>query len=1202
MLTEYQLAALEHNHHISLTANAGSGKTFVLAKRYVKIAYSEGGLLKNIVAITFTDKAASELYKKIVGEIDRKINLSVDKNERFIYEKMRRHLVSANISTIHSFCSEVLHSFPVEADLDANFTTIDEQLSDELIELSVSEVIKSSFDQSNANDAVLYLVRILGSINNLSKELRTLLKNRKTLLSLNENIYSKTVEEIASYFYDCAIDFSNRILSFTAKRFISSLSNINQAVLEIDSSNEIAVQITPLISKLKKSSTPEEFFAVVHKIKDIMLVKGSKVRTQKYLSKAEYESSDKYTVEEIFSFYKYIVIDTDHRKRELELAEFGKNMMVVFFSALENYERKKKENGYLDFEDILIKTKNLLENKYVKAQLISKYKYIMVDEYQDTNEIQYNIILPILDHLKSGNLFIIGDDKQSIYKFRDAELEVFNRTRNDISNVAGSECILTLPDSFRMSPEICAFVNYTFSKIFDKPNPLFNEVKYSEIICATKPDANNSKGEIELLCPINEENDSIENAPADRLNPEAELVAKKILEIKNSFKNKVKLDWSDIAVLTRKRKHFAQLEKAFVRYNIPYSVIGGRGFFQNQIVADVYNFLSFLLDQNNDLALVGILRSPFFMLSDSELYTISLQKGFTFFEKLNSAINTNEKLKDILFKLNEYLRLINNAQITILLRKIFEDTAYLATVSSKRNGKQILSNLEKLIRISDNFNRTGLKNLYDLVEYLKDSIENDKDFSQAEVSYETDTVNIITLHQAKGLEFKAVFLFKSNEKLETKSIKSKNVTVDKKFGLLTKLPVDNNYFDEYGCAPVVGINNLIENKKEIAELKRLFYVGVTRAINYLYISAEKIEGMNNSNSFIGLLSGAIDIGESNCIKIKYAQKILDLNDLDNNRTVRDIELNIPVVNKINIEPEFSNTKKENQVPKKLLVKNISDLPEGEIISATKMAVYNQCPLKYQFTYNFGLNYLQNQFGNFGIDIMNNKTAPDEYSQFEETDNDDNVNYKSKARFKGTAIHKLLQIGIDEKIDKEFVKSVICNSEEVKNIKEENIEELILDISTDINNLLKSSVYLKLNSHQNFKNEYEVYLKEKDYYLYGIIDKLIITDEIIIVDYKTDDIPEKQIFKRAEEYFKQLTFYCFIVSNIYKNYSRYTLKLIFVKHPEINVEKVITKDDLEEFRIHLYEMVKKIRANNFSKNLNHCNKCAFAINGNVCIRN
>jgi len=162
-LTPHQQAALSTKGHLALTANAGSGKTFVLSRKYLDAIIKEGLDISSIAAITFTDKAASELYLKISLLISDKISESKDSAEKKKLEKVRRQLVSANISTIHSFCINILRDYPVEAQLDARFIPIDEKLSEELIDLSVEEMIRASFDDDLVSGELKYLIRVFAS-------------------------------------------------------------------------------------------------------------------------------------------------------------------------------------------------------------------------------------------------------------------------------------------------------------------------------------------------------------------------------------------------------------------------------------------------------------------------------------------------------------------------------------------------------------------------------------------------------------------------------------------------------------------------------------------------------------------------------------------------------------------------------------------------------------------------------------------------------------------------------------------------------------------------------------------------------------------------------------------------------------------------------------------------------------------------------
>ena len=440
-------------------------------------------------------------------------------------------------------------------------------------------------------------------------------------------------------------------------------------------------------------------------------------------------------------------VPENHQEIERELARFGKTILTFFESALNIYEGKKKNEGFIDYEDILLHTKVLLENKDVQKSISDKYKFIMVDEFQDTNEIQYQIFLPILDYLKGGKLFIVGDEKQSIYKFRDAEIEIFNLTRSDIKNSVGESNLLILPDSFRMTPTICAFCNYVFKNLFNEPDESLGEVPATDLVCARVDD---KIGHVEFL--ISREDDESKN------DSEAELVAKKILFlIKNS-----NYDFKDISILVRKRKYFADLEKVFLKYEIPFTIVGGRGFYQRQTIADVFNYLSFLADENNSSALVGLLRSPFFNISDSKLFEISLIKGRSFWRKLN-LVKDDEEITKICDLLTENISMSSSVSLPDLIYKIITDRNFLSILSSRNDSDQEIANLNKLISIARNFNAVGFRNLYDFLTFIKDSITNLADESQASITSNANAVQMMTIHQSKGLEFPVVFLFKTDE-------------------------------------------------------------------------------------------------------------------------------------------------------------------------------------------------------------------------------------------------------------------------------------------------------------------------------------------------------------------------------------------------------------------------------------------------------
>lgn len=1201
LLTEHQRAALKFDKHISLTANAGSGKTLVLSKRYLEIAMSQDyPNLRSIAAISFTDKASSELYKKIAGEADRLLESSDDPKVIRKLETIRRQLVSANISTIHSFCTDILRENPVEAGLDANFVPIDEILSDELIELSVDELVKNVFKSGAGEDKLKYLIRIYGAKSLLTRELISLVKRRKNILLLAEKIYDKNETAIAEFFRSSFEETSARIFSGKINEIIPLLKIVNDAAHNEKGGAEMAGIIAGHIESLESASSFSEKLRIVKDLETCILTKTGSVKKRGYLNKVAEDYRDETSlIEEFFSSLSKTFIEEDSGKVEQSLAVFGLNLLVFFRKALDRYNTKKKENGYLDYEDILLFTQKILENESVRESLSAKYKYIMIDEYQDTNEIQYNIFLPILNHLKRGNLFVVGDEKQSIYMFRDAELEVFDRTRNDIDKTEGENKLLTLPESFRMSPVIALFTNEMFRRIFSNPDPEFNEVEYNELVCAS---STGEEGHVEImLAPGKEdpENDETED----------EQIAKKILYL-SARGRESRINFSDIAILCRKRKEFKELENTLVKNQVPFTVVGGKGFYQRQSIYDVYNYFSFLLNREDDTALVGVLRSPFFNVPDSRILEISLSAGETYLQKLSGFSLNNAEMKKIFRMLEENLRLAASYDTTSLLRKILGETGYIPVLASRSNSAQELANIEKLINLTTAFGNQGFKTLYDYVDFLKKSINQLEDEAQAAIIDESDSVKIMTYHQAKGLEFKAVFLHNCSEPFRKESIKSKKVFADKKFGLLTRVPLDDNISAEYRSAPVVGLAEFIEERKNIAEFKRLFYVGVTRAVEYLYICGEKKKDLAFSkNSFMGMMSvlpGLDFSGESYPLKGRLRFTRVEGEKFVTEEKLLSAEIIISHESEKSVSPVKE--KDENTSELKFNVGKITDTPEGEFISATKVAVFKQCPLKYQLTYEYGFTKLFSRYKNWNREQDDVSTSEKKYDFSHGEVAEDLINENQDraaagfADVKGRVIHNFLQSS-EENNPEEFVERSIRNELNVFEYTEETARKLKDDIIADIKNYMSSVTFKEISSYKKFYNEYEIYLKENDYFLYGIIDKLIIDDEkAIIIDYKTDDIPAEKIGERSENYLPQLEFYSYIVGRFFPVVSNIDLRLIFIKHPEKPFTKSIKRANLGEISGNLSEMVTSVRNGNFGKNLRHCSKCLYSLDKKNCVIN
>ena len=1167
-LTPQQKEAFDYKNHISLTANAGSGKTFVLSKRFVEILLNEEIDLSSIVAITFTDKAAGELNKKIAREIDERILSEENSGKRRKLEEIRRQLVSANISTIHSFCINILREFSPEAEIDPNFSVIDQSTANEIFQLCVEDSINTNIKNPESSEELKYIIRYFGSKKAFISQLENSLNQKNTIDRISRKLYLRSENEIANYFRKEFETVFDQIFSAKISEVITIIRIINDFVLKQNKSNKHALESEHILNHFVADLSSVSKIKYLKQFVGSVLTKEYTVRKSGYLSKGreEYQCQVE-TINSLFQELLPFFSFDEGNKHEIELARIGKTFLKIFNSTNKLYTDRKKQKGYLDFEDLLIFTQQVLQREEVQTYLREKFRYIMIDEYQDTNELQYEIFMPILDNLRSGNLFVVGDEKQSIYMFRNAELEVFNKTKKEIDGTEKTGRLLSLPHSFRMAPALVLFINKIFSNLFNNPDQFFNEVAHDKLVCAKDE---NEIGKVELLL----------SEAGDETN-ECDLVAEKISKL--VYDNEVEL--KDIAILCRKRDSFAELEKVFVKKNIPYSIVGGKGFYQRQTIYDIYNYLSFLLKQENNSALTGILRSPFFNIFDLQLYKISLEEGNTFYEKLENSSENNSELKEVYNRLNENLMIASSTEIYSLIRKILLESGYWAVIASKKNSSQEIANVEKLLLLARAFTKKSFKNLYDFTVSMRESIEDHEDEGQAQVTRDENSVKILTIHQAKGLEFKAVFLYNCNDTVKDSSVKSKSLICDKNYGVIAKVPTDGNYFNKYNTAPIVSLYNYIIYRKNLAEIKRLLYVGLTRAKNYLFISAELKKEEPNKNSFLYLILKGLNADcSANELNLSSEVQFMKLMNGEYKFYNKNVSLNIPIIKMIE-EVEPLKHSGDVQKEKIILTQKIYDRPKREIISATKISMFTQCPVKYQLTYELGYPTIYNLVKERSNEFEFNLMEDDELRQY--------------AQLKGKLIHTVLK----EEVSREELSKYLMTHlslESFSNDSERN--DFQNSLLNAIEKYYDSNTYQLISKSDNYKNEFEVYCEEKEHYLYGIIDKLIIEkDKLVIIDYKTDNVSYDQLNSRAVSYIPQLTFYAYVLSKLYKSYKNFQLRLVFLKFADELIVKDINRTDLDKYSSELDESIHKIYNSDYKPNLQHCSSCHYALEGNKCIK-
>ncbi|HEY9188950.1 MAG TPA: UvrD-helicase domain-containing protein [Ignavibacteria bacterium] len=1210
--TDNQLKTLDLSKNISVEANAGSGKTAVLVERFVKILLqTEVKDLDSVVGITFTEKAANELRSRIFKKIEEKYSKELDYKLFNILEKISL----LKIGTIHSFCSSILREFSVEANIDPNFTIlqgIDESLIlDEVIDESLKEII-SLPDNDALKSNLIELIKIF-SLKKVRILLRNFLDKRELLILLNEKIFCRDIEEIYHFWI-------KEIASFT--QMIMDQTNLVDFLLNHE--KEFDGELLSHIHSYKNSNTINEKCYYFDIIFSIIFTKTGEIR-KKFLKNVNPSYIDEFlniyskisSIPTFNLFIKFFSENINYEQIKFQI-ETTKKLYSIFIIANDKFNYYKDVNAYLDFEDLLIKTRDLLNNETIRQILQKRFKYILVDEYQDTNDLQSQIIYSLIKNNPDTRLFIVGDPKQSIYGFRNADVEIFGDTEKIIVEEKKGEKIL-LDDSFRLLPDIIVFINYLFKNISDFGS--FSFIKYNELIQARKSSYN---GKVEFLFYNN--SDKQENI-------EEEMICKKIIQLINSntliydisSDSPRAIEYGDIAILLRSRTHIDILEKTLTKYNIPYLISGGIGYFQTQEIFDLYSYLSFIINPKNDLALVGVLRSPFFYFSDSLLYEINnfTNGNIPFWDKLLEYAKKNadnELVNNAVTILTENILLAQRIPIPNLINKIVIDSNWYGTLQFQESGKQIKANLDKFLIIAREYNKLGYCTLFDFVEKLKTLVYEEDKESQAVIDPTNKMIKIMTIHSAKGLEFPVVFLPYIHQ--DFKPDNEPYFLND--FGVGFSLPNVNNYDSNFDNTIVTTYIKTINKIKSEEEEKRVLYVALTRAHNMLFISGKYLS--SNRRNYLTWIKEAFKLDDYYILDEKNNEslsespkKIFSIDEieimdnlyqtfLENNNYIKKCINNYKLKIKINqnvIESEHNTRIENTEFSLKNYIPNVEKIKgvfSENVFSATALQTYLECPVKYYLKYSLGYpeNLIKKNFSS-RYSLNNNEIKLIDPDIFIENDSP----IVLSNQIKGKIIHSVLEHLNDLQNNRKDI-SIILNEvlrENLFNIDEINIQELN-EIKKIIRNFQESDICKKILSFQKYYIELNLNLSYNGDFLTGFIDRLCIGNEdILIVDYKTNKVNSKNINLYRNIYSPQMIFYAYLVKNYFENKNIKSV-LIFLDKPE-DIEIIdYTQENFIDFENKLKKILSEIKDVDVGykepqKNIEICHQCEYYDN-NKCV--
>ena len=1196
--TPNQKKAHDISRHISVTAGAGSGKTEVLANRYLKILLESDVSVRQVVAITFTEKAAAELKARVLKKIAEKTASSAgDDSLQAKLETIREEFTTAPISTIHAFCARILREYPVKG-IGSGFDILQGVNQWLVLRDTVDSTLRSIANLPRGDETrekLANLLRMLGR-RKLEKILTELLSHRDVLDRLKESLYRESSDQILVAWEDFMAEELARSLreQFPIGQWLKSLN----AVLDV-AKGKNAPKVRDLTTQLRHAKNTNDSLPILTELPALILTRSGDIAKQNFLGRGTdttpVETDIRFLTEAAKHFQSFPSLTDD----DALLVGVTRPLLSVYNQIHDQYENYKRRYGALDFEDLQIEVKNLLRDDTIRERLARQYRYIMMDEYQDTNGLQYSIIKPLVSDFESGNLFIVGDRKQSIYGFRGADVRVFRQTltamterQSDITDdfVWETEILQTqvsekqgdvhLPEAFRFLRNLVGFVNLVFGRIMGSGALNEFEVAYEPLIMGRKNDA---PGDVELL--VGRESDLQENdLIAARIR---HLIQSKQIVSDRDTQEPRPMRYGDIAILIRSRTRLPEIESALLKARIPYLVGSGIGFYQRQEIYDICNYLQFMEDptQNSDAALIGILRGPFFSISDVELFEISQRsEQESFWEKvksyvaasresamsgaipgreLDSDMQSEAKASDLLIyacdTLEKHFKICRRLPMATLIRQIINDTGMVGTLSVGLSGGQRWANYEKLLTIAREFDKSEFAELSGFIERLNLLIEEEEREGQAAVESSEDVVQVMTIHAAKGLEFPVVILPYLSRKFKF----DQEPFVDEKVGIgFSPANPEKNY--EGSQPSIAAVIKTRQKQKTIAEEKRLFYVAATRARDRLILSASTdVNGEVPSECWFQWLLNAFDLGEApGESQIEFPVTIEGL--ADDSQAAVSFDLPIRIfhsVEEMNLPSETSRLSLPPVDFPEVHIKPVDSTPSGEHLSVPQLLSYIHCPTKF---------YLKHRLGLPDTNIL----LPQEGG----SDSRDFVIRRALAQLRTAA---------DCKRD---LSKLIKNA--TKSVSDDLAED---DVAPHVIHFLDSDLgKLALAAGESYC-EHEIHVMLGDHIIHGMIDRLFKDSDGLwqIIDYETDQFNPREIETWIELYRPQVELYAMLVHRLYPEQRVIPATLFFTSIAEAHQMR-LTPDELENLERKWIERIEALQTGHFKKNKAHCPHCPYFV--------
>ena len=1158
---EQQQAINEKGANILVAAAAGSGKTAVLVERIINKVINEKIDIDRILVVTFTSAAASEIRERILEAIYKKLE---ENPEDTNLQKQINLINKANISTIHSFCLDVIRNNFYELDISSNFRVADTTE----IELMKYEVLDELFEEKYlSNDKDFEdLINIY-----------TGYRGDEGLQNLVLNIYKfiqsspfpeKWLNDKVNLFKNTNQDFAQTIWGKTI------LENIEEEL------TEGIMQLQNILKDMKKIDELSKFTKIIqediYNLEDILrytnswdntLTKINNLVWQKWPTDKKITIDLKEQAKEVRNKVKEIINKSIKKKIAYDSIQANEdiNEMHVTLTKLKNllvefmfkFASKKKEKNVVDFNDIEhFALKILIGENGEATELAKKYREkfqeIAIDEYQDSNLVQEQILTSIS---KGNNIFMVGDVKQSIYKFRQARPELFlekYKNYNLKQEISGNSLGLKIQlfKNFRSRENILNITNLVFQNIMsEKVGEIeYNEKEYLNYSAGYKEPEENTdyagKTELHIIdlkekeeIFINDEeiDEKIEVEKIENSVLEAKFVAKKINELLNSnymvFDKEQgyrKITPKDIIILLRATTNIAPIyEKELADLNLPVFSDSSSQYLDTMEIQIIVSILKIINNPIQDIPLVTVLRSPIFAFTDNDLISIRLtDKSCSFYESMIKArlvVNEqlNSKIDNVIYYLEKWKQEEKYLPLDELIWQIYIDTNLINIVGLMPNGAIRQANLKMLFEKAKQFENASFKGLFNFINFIDRLKNNNGDLSSAKLIGENENViRIMSIHKSKGLEFPVVFLCGTGKSFNMRDL-NEDILLHQDMGIGPKL-IDFERRIEYDTLAKEAIKLKIK-LETLSEEQRILYVALTRAKEKLIItgiSKDLEKDFKQKRELLQIYNENMNIIDYKLVK-KYKTYLdwLELVYLKNENKITDIAT-LYTYTKTDLEKELNNKEQEklNNIKEKIF-ENTKDLKDTENIKEI---------LNWKYRYK--------KSSEIPTKTAVTRLQAEEDKKIELTEIPKFMGKEKKITpaEKGTLMHLCIQrLNEKQTYTKETIKQMIQSLV---------LKEIITTTEADAINIdtlykyTKSALWNDLSKAKEIHKEQPFYINipakeiyenietDENILVQGIIDLYYISEDnkLILIDYKTDYVkkPEELINK----YKTQLSIY------------------------------------------------------------------------------